>query len=130
MTGTRGRTARSGGTTAAAGPPAAALTGCGAAAQDDDAPAPADGDGDGAYPITVTPSQGEVTIESAPERVVALVLSPADEPISLGMDPVKAAVTPGTDAFDPAGDESPPSPAPISPRRLRDEPAPVVGALA
>ncbi|WP_306367836.1 ABC transporter substrate-binding protein [Nocardiopsis sp. CC223A] len=72
---------------------AAALTGCGAAAQDD-APAPADGDG--AYPITVTTSQGEVTIESAPERVVALGFSSTDELISLGVDPVKVAVDPDT----------------------------------
>ncbi|MFE6306202.1 ABC transporter substrate-binding protein [Nocardiopsis sp. NPDC057823] len=97
MTGARGRTARLGGI-ALAGLLAAALTGCGAAAQDD-APAAADGGGGGgggAYPITVATSQGEVTVESAPERVVALGFSSADELISLDIDPVKVAVDPDT----------------------------------
>lgn len=92
MTGARGRTARVGGVAMAAGLLAVALTACGAAAQDD---APA-AEGGGAYPLTVATSQGEVTIESAPERVVALGFAPADELISLGVEPVKVAVNPGT----------------------------------
>lgn len=44
----------------------------------------------------MTTSQGEVTIESAPQRVVALGFSSADELISLGVDPVKVAADPGT----------------------------------
>ncbi|MGW9349037.1 ABC transporter substrate-binding protein [Nocardiopsis flavescens] len=95
MTGAHGRTARLGGVGAAAGLLAALLVGCGADAGEGD-PGAAEGGGGGAYPVTVATAQGEVTIESAPERVVALGFSPADELISLGVDPVMVAVDPAT----------------------------------
>ncbi len=51
----------------------------------------AGGSSDGAYPMTVQTRDGEVTIEQAPERIVALSPVVADELISLGVEPIAVA---------------------------------------
>ncbi|GAA1091649.1 ABC transporter substrate-binding protein [Nocardiopsis composta] len=71
---------------------AALLAGCSAP----DAPDGGSGETGEGYPLTVDTSQGEVTIPQKPERVVALGFAPADELISLGVEPVKVAADPET----------------------------------
>src|SRR5690606_16006243 len=66
---------------------AIALTACGSAdTESDSGPAPADG----AFPVTVDTKFGEVTIESAPTRVVALGWGDAETALALGVQPVGA----------------------------------------
>jgi iron complex transport system substrate-binding protein len=79
---------------AAAGAAAAALlAGCGVPEPATDAGAAGAG---GGYPLTVTTAHGDVTVEAAPERVVALGAPSADEVVSLGVDPVGVALDPAT----------------------------------
>ncbi len=47
-----------------------------------------------AYPMTLKTAHGDVTIEAAPTRVLALSVPSADELISLGIEPVAVAVDP------------------------------------
>lgn len=70
----------------------AGLAGCGSSDAADDA----DASSDASYPLTVKTSHGDVTIEKAPQRVVALGAATADELISLGIAPVKVAADPDT----------------------------------
>lgn len=50
----------------------------------------------GGYPLTVRTRYGKVTIDKAPERVVALSVTEADSLISLGVRPVAVAADPDT----------------------------------
>ncbi|MGU3583824.1 ABC transporter substrate-binding protein [Rhodococcus sp. C26F] len=66
---------------------AIALTACGSSdTESDSGSAPADG----AFPVTVDTKFGEVTIESAPERVAALGWGDAETALALGVQPVAA----------------------------------------
>lgn len=69
----------------------AGLAGCGSS---DAAGDESDSASDAGYPLTIETSHGDVTIEKAPERVVALGAATADELMSLGVEPVKVAADP------------------------------------
>lgn len=73
---------------------AVALSACGS--DDADAEAAATSGGDGVYPVTLTTQHGAVTIESPPERIVALDGATADEVISLGGELTAVAIDPNT----------------------------------
>lgn len=73
---------------------AVAVSACGSDGSGDGAAAAG---GDGAYPVTLTTRHGDVTIASAPRRIVALDGATADEVISLGAGEALVAV-----ASDPA----------------------------
>lgn len=69
------------------------IAGCGTARDTEEGPgAP----GEGPYPLTVATAYGEVTVEQAPERVVALGFAPAEELLALGVEPVSVAEDPDT----------------------------------
>ncbi|MGW5879920.1 ABC transporter substrate-binding protein [Nocardiopsis terrae] len=83
---------RRGGVATAAALSLLVLAGCGTAQEGgEDASA-----SDGTYPLTIETSHGEVTIEEAPERVVALGFASAEELLSLGVTPVGVAEDPET----------------------------------
>ena len=69
------------------------ITGCGTAQDPEEGPSGSDS---GTYPLTVETVHGEVTIEQAPERVVALGFAPAEELLALGVEPVSVAEDPDT----------------------------------
>ncbi len=74
---------------------ALALAACGSDDTADGAGATAAG-GDGVYPVTLTTQHGDVTIERAPERIVALDGATADEVLSLGGELTAVASDPDT----------------------------------
>lgn len=63
--------------------------GCGTSGGDDD-PASADGGSSTAFPVTIGTAFGDVTVEQAPSRVVALGWSDAETALALGVQPVGA----------------------------------------
>lgn len=67
---------------------AALLSACGSSGD-----STADGSSAEGYPFTVQTSQGEVTITEPAERVIALSVASADELLSLGVEPIKVAVS-------------------------------------
>lgn len=66
------------------------LTGCASGADGDAGADAADSGVDGTFPQTVETAFGEVTIEEAPQRVVALGWSDAETALALGVQPVGA----------------------------------------
>lgn len=76
---------------AASGLAALALAGCGGSEEDSAASGAGGGAGaEGTFPATVTTEFGEVTIEQAPARVVALGWGDAEIALALGVQPVGA----------------------------------------
>jgi iron complex transport system substrate-binding protein len=67
--------------------------GCGTARDAEESPSDSEAS-DGTYPLSVETRFGEVTVDQAPERVVALGFAPAEEALSLGMEPVSVAEDP------------------------------------
>ncbi|MBB5133702.1 iron complex transport system substrate-binding protein [Thermocatellispora tengchongensis] len=101
---------RLGGVLLAAGALCLALAGCGGSGGDADAvsakaatASTASSAQSGAFPVTIPHSQGETTVKSAPQRVVALSTMDLDAALSLGVTPVGA-------PKDPFGDEKGVSP--------------------
>jgi len=95
--GSAGRRARRWLRVAFAGAVVAALAACGSSAGDDSGDSGDGGGGsDGAYPRTVATLYGDVTIPTAPTRVVALSFASADELLSLGVTPITVAADPKT----------------------------------
>lgn len=68
-------------------------TGCGSSSNDGPAAVKA---ANPAYPMTIATSHGDVTIDTAPQRIVALSFTSADELLSLGVKPMKVAADPAT----------------------------------
>lgn len=66
---------------------ALALAGCSSPAADGSS-TPATSDSSGSFPVTVQSALGDVTIESAPERIVTLGWSSNDALLSMGITPV------------------------------------------
>lgn len=64
-----------------------------AACSSDDSDDAAAASGDAAYPVTVTTSTGEVTLTSAPSKIVTLGDAAAENVIALGREPQMAAVS-------------------------------------
>lgn len=60
------------------------------AAEGDDAEGAGDDATDGAFPVTIATAFGDVTVEAAPERVVALGWSDAETALALGVEPIGA----------------------------------------
>ncbi|WP_423920580.1 iron-siderophore ABC transporter substrate-binding protein [Frigoribacterium sp. 2-23] len=69
---------------------AIALTGCSAGGGSTDASTASSSSSSGAFPATVDTKFGEVTIDSAPKRVVALGWGDAETALALGVQPVGA----------------------------------------
>lgn len=91
------RTSRLAGVLASAAVVAVMLSACASGSEGSGSGSPGERSGDGtngAFPRTVQTGKGPVTIEGAPDRVVALSPTNADELLALGMEPVAVAADP------------------------------------